>query len=340
MFLNESDNVNDAYAQGLALMREYGVPSVSRNGTVLRLPRPLTTSYQFPHERVLFDPLRDANPFMHLFEAIWMLSGSNLVAFPGQFAKQLFEYSDDGVTLHGAYGHRWRQHFGKDQIDQAIFDLYDNPSTRRVVIGMWDPYIDGSVAQAGGKDVPCNTHIYFSTQLDAGGTVCLDMTVCCRSNDMVWGAYGANAVHMSILQEYVALSVGIPIGTYYQVSNDFHVYEKHFPLLADTPPTIASDNPYAQHEYEPTPLFDALRGPIAKKLFDLDVIDFVKDPDGQIVYRTEFFKDTVGPMYRAWKLHKAKMYASALEVASQIEATDWRAASEEWIRRRAAKALS
>ena len=33
----------------------------------------------------------------------------------------------------------------------------------------------------------------------------LCMTVCNRSNDMLWGAYGANVVHMSMLQEFVAL---------------------------------------------------------------------------------------------------------------------------------------
>ena len=41
----------------------------------------------------------------------------------------------------------------------------------------------------------------------------LQMTVHCRSNDIIWGTYGANAVHFSILQEYVAARIGVDLGT-------------------------------------------------------------------------------------------------------------------------------
>ena len=37
------------------------------------------------------------------------------------------------------------------------------------------------------KDVPCNTHAYFA--INAEGS--LDLTVCNRSNDLVWGCLGA-----------------------------------------------------------------------------------------------------------------------------------------------------
>ena len=51
------------------------------------------------------------------------------------------------------------------------------------------------------------------------------MTVCNRSNDMLWGAYGANAVHMSMLQEYLASRLEIAVGEYTQISDSFHVYQ-------------------------------------------------------------------------------------------------------------------
>ena len=44
---------------------------------------------------------------------------------------------------------------------------------------------------------------------------------------MLWGAYGANAVHMSVLQEYIAASLELEMGPYYQVSDSFHVYENN-----------------------------------------------------------------------------------------------------------------
>lgn len=331
MLVIKADNVTHAYNQGRVLIKDQGRLAESRNGKVLKFPYPVATAYTYPQERVLFDPVRDANPFLHLFEAIWMLAGRNDVDWIGQFASQMYAYSDDGKTLHGAYGHRWRQHFGVDQINQAIFDLYADKGTRRVVVGMWDPYIDGKVAQVGGKDVPCNTQIYFNVRPDGE----LDMTVSNRSNDMIWGAYGANAVHMSILHEYVALSAGLPMGAYYQFSNDLHVYEKHFNLL-DLP---AAPDFYAEFSHRSKQPFEPLFIFGQKEVFDKDVEDFVADPWGQVNYRTEFFRTTVGPMARAWKLHKAKFHTSAVDVAGQIEAEDWRKAATEWIARRPPKVI-
>ena len=146
-----------------------------------------------------------------------MLSGSNNVDFPASFAKQIREYSDDGTTLNGAYGFRWRYYWDYDQLEQIIYMLKNDSTTRRAVLSMWDPQHD---LEYDSVDTPCNTHIYFRT---VGGR--LDMTVCNRSNDLVWGMLGANIVHMSILQEYIANATGLPVGTYHQFTNNLHVYE-------------------------------------------------------------------------------------------------------------------
>jgi len=50
------------------------------------------------------------------------------------------------------------------------------------------------------------------------------MVVFNRSNDMVWGCYGANAVHFSFLHEFIGRSTGLPLGTYTQVSVNLHAY--------------------------------------------------------------------------------------------------------------------
>ena len=82
---------------------------------------------------------------------------------------------------------------------------------------MWNPWGD---LDSSSIDIPCNTNIYFKIREGE-----LQMTVCNRSNDMIWGAYGANAVHMAVLQEYVAAQLDVPMGKYYQISDSFHVYE-------------------------------------------------------------------------------------------------------------------
>src|SRR5882724_1362648 len=183
-------NVNAALADGIMYLRTSGITQTSRNGPVLVAPEPVLTVYRKPQERVLFSPRRDANPFFHLMEALWMLAGRNDLAWPLYFNSKFGAYSDDGVTVHGAYGDRWRVGMGFDQLIPIANELKNNPESRRCILQMWDAtqeagqYNDLYKAIGGGKDVPCNTHVYFLVQ--DGGT--LDMTVCCRSNDIILGA--------------------------------------------------------------------------------------------------------------------------------------------------------
>jgi len=323
-------NVHKALPEALYRLRNDGVERESRNGPVTVFPTPVTTVYKEPTERVIFWPQRDANPFFHLFEALWMLAGRNDVAYPASFVKRMRSFSDDGVTFHGAYGHRWINHFGFDQLEVIAARLRANPDDRRNVLAMWDA---GEDLGKDGKDLPCNTHAYFS--VTANGK--LDMTVCNRSNDLVWGAYGANAVHFSILQEYMAAAVGVDVGRYYQVSNNLHAYKDTLDQVAeladqaDDPLTGSQPSPYEQGIVRPFPLVST---PIDIWRQDLGV--FLSD--GPIVgFRDPFFRRVVTPMhaaYRAYKSQDADRFNAARDILTQCKATDWRLAATQWIDRR------
>lgn len=197
MHVINARNVQDALLSGLPFLKFKGVKRSSRNGEVLVAEGPVTTEYARPRERVLLLPERDANPFFHLFESLWMLNGNEDVAPLVHYVKRMATFSDDGKIFHGAYGHRWQHHFHFDQLTLIIRALKANPDDRRCVLQMWDTIADLGWPK---RDIPCNTQAYFSR--DYLGR--LDMTVCCRSNDIIWGAYGANAVHFSMLQEFLA----------------------------------------------------------------------------------------------------------------------------------------
>ena len=201
-----------------SLARDH-VRSDSRNGPVLRFPGLVVTEWAEPTNRISWSPVRDANPFLHLIEAFWMLAGRNDVALVAKLAPQMLSYSDDGHTLYGAYGYRWRRHFGHDQIRKIIEELRTNPTSRRCVLQMWDGREELDRAIEGGRDVCCNHSISFDP-IDGR----LNMTVSNRSNDLVWGAYGANVVHMSVLHEYVAAQTGMGLGSYFQSSSNLHLY--------------------------------------------------------------------------------------------------------------------
>ena len=117
-----STDINEAYYRGIDLIKERGVRMESRNGPIIEVPCPVTTTYLRPLRRILFDSVRDCNPFFHFFESLWMLAGRNDVAFVEKFNKRMATFSDDGSTLNGAYGYRWRRHFSYKENAEEGFD--------------------------------------------------------------------------------------------------------------------------------------------------------------------------------------------------------------------------
>lgn len=331
--------VNDALLLGLSALKSEGVDRDSRNGPVRVFPGPVTTHYKHPEERVLFYPERDANPYFHFMESLWMISGRRDVEWISRFSSNIANYSDDGVTFHGAYGYRWRNWFGAfvpgegnvqevqviDQLATIAELLKQNPDDRRVVLQMWDATADLGMI---GKDFPCNLICTF--RINPYGK--LDMTVFNRSNDMIWGAYGANAVHFSMLQEVMAAWVGVPMGGYWQVSTNFHGYhatlDKHAPLFERQ----AGFDPYELGEVAPLPV---VNGPIEQWFQDLHMF---MDVGPAIGLQDKFFKKTAVPMLQSWEAWKDRDNPAykdqAYHHAQEIAAPDWRKACVEWLDRR------
>ncbi len=326
----EARNVNAAFRLGMMLLREEGREVHGRGGDVIEVPEPVSTRYNRSDERVITIPERDANPFFHFFEALWMLHGDEDVEFVSWFNSRIKDYSDDGKTFHGAYGYRWRHYWGTDQIEEVVQLLIDKPETRRAVICMWDPLKDLNMKS---RDIPCNDVIFFRRR-----RVFLDMTVSCRSNDVIWGAYGANAVHLSFLQEYIARRVGCMPGTYTQISNSFHAYVSNPQWDALKDINVMGYCPYIDGDVEPYPIMDA------PEFWDEDLDNFLKwarnewprgyDFDGspQFPYQNCFFTEVAEPMFVAWRLHKFD--GKGLALMEHIGATDWRLACTEWLQRR------
>ena len=210
-------NVNDAYARMVPWLVENGIKTPSRNGPVLRAPEPVTWTLEHPWERVLLDPYRDVNPFFHIYEGLWMIHGANAVRPLCHFVKRMVDFTDNGATVPGAYGYRWQNKV--DQWRPALATLANDPGSRRVVLAMYDPKQDTKALVSGGKDIPCNTHMYLTIR---EGRLC--MTVLNRSNDIEWGALGANAVHFSMVHEWAADILNVAEGPLTVFSNDLHKY--------------------------------------------------------------------------------------------------------------------
>ncbi len=336
MYVIKARNVHTALPEAIHYLSICGRTEESRNGMVIRSPESVTTVYTHPRERVLFWPERDANPFFHFYEGLWMLGGREDVASLTRFVKRMSDYSDNGTTFHGAYGYRWMTMFGLNQPVLIGEALRADPTCRRQVLQIWNVTID-LVGQKYKRDVPCNLVATF--QVNQGA---LDMNVFCRSNDAVWGCYGANAVHFSMLQEFIASVAQVPVGVYEHTSVNWHAYEKvykqvlplaqyaHQPVFAGSQPS----NPY-QEQGSVSP-FRMVNTSTITWLQDLDV--FLDAENGVMGYRDVFFRKVALPIVAVHNMYKLlsspERYTTALIMCQNIKASDWRKACEEWLQRR------
>ena len=341
-------NVHRALPPAVQLLAAAGLPRPSRYGDVLVASQPVTTCYEEPLERVLFWAERDANPYLHFADAMWLLGGRRDVEYLARFSTKMRTFSDDGEVYHGAYGNRLRDRFtrrttvGQGPRDQLVLiaeALADNPNDRRQVAQIWDSDSDLGTQS---KDIPCNLTVKFQVNTDGE----LDMVVFNRSNDIVWGCYGANAVQFSYLQEYVALRSGHPVGRYWQISCDWHGYRSTFePLLeafkASDGDPLEDPCPYERGLVKSYPLMQV--GSDTDQ-WDIDLRRFLTR-DGRAPaegrWHDPFWADVALPLIRSHDLYKdckgEERFEGAIRMAEHIEASDWRTACQEWLTRRYAR---
>lgn len=309
-------NVPEAYADVKWKLRIIGREEESERGPVIAMPEPFFLTIGAPWQRVLFDPIRDCNPYFHLMEAIWMLAGRKDAKFVGNFNRRIYESQEPDGTISGAYGNRWRNHFHRDQIVEVVKVLCADPHSRRAVVAMWDPAVDTA---SGLCDRPCNTHIYLRIHHGA-----LQMTVCNRSNDFFWGMLGANAVHMTFLHEFLARALNVPMGSYNVFTNNLHAYTR-MPRFEELWEHTSVEDWYISKKLHASSL---AFGDSGKFLHECEL--FCNGRFDKI--HNEFLRDVAVPMYESWMARKSDEDPYAPLAAMPVE-NDWREAACCWLQR-------
>jgi thymidylate synthase len=239
-------DVNDAF---LKLCREaQSWPKEVRRGNEVMLdsPGPVCVEIADPRKRVLNIVGRNNSLPAACAETLWVLAGRDDIEFLKFYLPRAPDFSDDGEIWRAAYGprlrgrgyfrnvHTGRRIFRIDQLGKVVAHLKAHPNSRRAVMGFLEPVFDlendyskdviGSNMDS--KDFPCNLVLSFMVRDGR-----LDLVVFCRSQDLVWGASGINWFEFTVMQELVAGMIGVPIGTYYHVTNNLHVYSRHFKMV-------------------------------------------------------------------------------------------------------------
>lgn len=154
--------------------------------------------------------------FSALGELLWYLAGSNKLAFIRYYIPQYDECSDDGTTIHGAYGPRLNRWRGVNQLSNVIQLLRERQTTRRAVIQLFDAE---DLTKVDRKDIPCTCSLQF---LIREGRLYLITTM--RSNDAFRG-FTHDVFAFTMLQEIVARSLGCDLGTYKHFVGSLHLYD-------------------------------------------------------------------------------------------------------------------
>ena len=156
--------------------------------------------------------------FSCLGETLWYLSGTDECDSIAWYVPLYRQFSDDKRTLHGAYGPRLRRMRGKiDQLKSVIKLLKRKPQTRQAVIELFN----AEDILKNYKDIPCTCTIQFMIR---GGR--LHVLTNIEIKRCLLGL-PHDVFAFTFLQELVARSVGVQLGTYKHAVGSLHLYDKH-----------------------------------------------------------------------------------------------------------------
>src|SRR5581483_10629000 len=154
--------------------------------------------------------------FSALGEFCWYLARSNKLDFIGYYISKYSEAAD-GDVIFGGYGPRLFDWKGINQVENIVARLKTNPHSRKAVIQLFDAT---DIAQKH-NDVPCTCTLQFMNRHGK-----LHMFVNMRSNDVHWGL-PHDVFCFTMLQEVVARSLAIELGSYKHAVGSLHLYKKH-----------------------------------------------------------------------------------------------------------------
>ena len=155
-------------------------------------------------------------------EVAWQFMGTQDPAFILAKAPKIWQdFVEDG-KLETAYGYRWRRHFGRDQIAEAISELKGNPTNRQLYIYAWDPHSDGLGSPTQPKNIPCP--VGFSLTRSENQLHC---SVFLRSSDVFVGL-PYDVMSYALTVDAIASTCGLAPGTLHFTLAHAHIYEPHW----------------------------------------------------------------------------------------------------------------
>lgn len=197
---------NERYVRLLSNIIHVGSNECSRSLRYKEIPNH-TVSFDM-REPFINNLDRKANLDFAVAEAYWILTGGNHI-----FHKNYAPYSDNGVTLAGAYGPKI-----VSQIEYVINTLRKDPGSRQAVMTIWERNPQPS------KDIPCTIGLQF--RINESGR--FNTTVFMRSSD-AWLGIPYDLFSFCMLSYMIMDEVGlrgIVPGRVTFMLGSSHIYDK------------------------------------------------------------------------------------------------------------------
>lgn len=137
------------------------------------------------------------------------------------------EWADEDGSIGKAYGyqlgvkHQYKEGM-MDQVDRVLFDLKDNPYSRRIMTNI---YVHQDLHEM--NLYPCAYSMTFNVTDDK-----LNAVLNQRSQDIL-AANNWNVVQYAVLLHMIAQVSGLKVGELVHVIADAHIYDRHVPLIKE-----------------------------------------------------------------------------------------------------------
>ncbi|MFT7158175.1 MAG: thymidylate synthase [Parvicella sp.] len=167
-----------------------------------------------------------------IHELLWFIKGDTNTEYLNENGVRIWnEWADENGDLGPVYGHQWRNwnSEGIDQLENAINEIKNNPTSRRIIVSAWNPSVmpdnsktfDENVANGKAALPPC--HAFFQFYVADGKLSC---QLYQRSADTFLGV-PFNIGSYALLTMMVAQVCGLEYGDFVHSFGDVHLYNNH-----------------------------------------------------------------------------------------------------------------
>lgn len=197
----------------------------SRDGAVVGEIINAITVIEDPTRCILKSPIRKLPMRYMVGELLWYLSGNSTLDAIRLYTSAWDRMSDDGLQVNSNYGNRIR--YARDEFDGTTFNqlemvenmLREHPESRQAVIHIKQAR---NLIENPTKDVNCTVCLQFFIREGK-----LYMTTYMRSNDL-WMGFPNDVFQFTAIQIYLAMRLGVKLGTYTHVAGSLHLYDRDY----------------------------------------------------------------------------------------------------------------